>query len=71
MIERREITELEVVISWNAIGFAHRSKRFRLLDRIDAEVGFQIEVELEHVGRIPGHAGYDLEHLVGDLARWR
>ena len=46
MSERREIAQLDCVVTHDAISFADRSKHFRLLDCIDAQVCFEIKIEV-------------------------
>ena len=59
VIERREILELQIGITGNAVSLAHRCKDFGLLHGIDTEVGFEVEVHLQHVFRIACHRGDD------------
>ena len=69
MSERRIVAQLEVVLAGNAKGLAHHRKHLGLLDRIDAQIGFQIEIELQHVARIPGLLRHDGQHLLHDGVR--
>ena len=46
MGEGGEFAQLEVLIAGNLVGHAHRGKHFRLLNGIDAEVRFQIEIQI-------------------------
>ena len=67
----RELPQLEIVLARDVVGLAHRGKGLGLLDRVDAEVGLEVELEVEHVGRIPGLLGDDRQHLVRNgIARW-
>ena len=45
----REVAQLQILVARNVVGCAHRGKHLRLLDGVDAEVGFQIEIEVQHV----------------------
>ena len=42
---------------------------FDPLDRVDAEVGFQLHVGVEHVDRVTGLVSDDLEHERAEVAR--
>ena len=64
--EVREIAQLEVGIAWDAEDFANRGEHFRLLDGIDAEVGFHVQVRIEHLDGVAGLFGDDGEHLVAN-----
>ncbi len=37
-----------------------------MFDGVDAEVGFEVEFEVEHLGRIAGLFGHDGEDLLDD-----
>ena len=39
---------------------AHRGKQFSLFNRINTEVGFHIQVQLQHIFRITGFFGNDI-----------
>ena len=65
VVEGGVVAEGEVVVAFDGVFLADGGERFGLFDGVDAEVGFQVEVEVEHVGRIPGLRGDDLQHLGG------
>ena len=46
---------------------AHRGEQFGLLDGVDAEVGFQVEVEVEDLGWVAGLFAHQGEHEFHDL----
>ena len=46
------------------VGLAHRRERLGLLHRVHAEVGLEVEVEIEHVRRVAGLLGDDRQHTV-------
>ena len=52
MADSRIIFQLDAVLLGNAIMFAQGSKEFSLFDRINAEVGFHIQVNIKHIFRI-------------------
>ena len=60
--ERREVAQLELVVARDVVGLPHRREGLGLLHGVDAEVGLEVEVELEHVGGIAGLLGDDGEH---------
>ena len=62
MLEGREVAQVQVLLLGNAEGLADLSHGLGLLDRVDAEVGLQIEVQVEHVARVPRLLGNDGKH---------
>ena len=57
------VAELELVVAFDAEAFADEGEDLGLFDGVDAEVGFEVEVEVEHVGGVAGlvgHHGQDL-----------
>ena len=44
---------------------AHRGKQFSLFDRINTQVGFHIQVQLQHIFRVAGFFGYHRDHFFG------
>ena len=63
MRQRREIAQLQIVFARNVIRGTDGRKHFRLLHRVDPEIRFQIQIEIEHIRRIAGLLGNDLHHL--------
>ena len=53
---------LQVVVAVDAEAGADGGEDLGLLDGVDAQVGFQVEVEVEQLGRVAGHLGDDLHH---------
>ena len=45
----REIAELQVRVARDVVGLADGGEHLGLLDGVDAEVGFQVEIEVQHV----------------------
>ena len=64
MGQRRVIAQFDLIVTSNAVGFADRRHDLRLLHRIDAEIGFEIEVQIEHVDGIAGLLGYQRQDSV-------
>ena len=52
--QRRKVAQLEILVARNVVDLADGSEHLRLLDGVDAEVGFQIEIEIQHVLGIAG-----------------
>ena len=72
VLEGREVAELEALLALDAVGLADRGEGLGLLHGVDAEVGLEVEVHLEHVRGVAGLVGHDLEDLLDDgvLAGW-
>ena len=66
MRQRRVVAQFEVLIEWNVVEFANRGDHLRLLHGIDAEVGFEIQVQIEHVLGIAGLLGDNLQYFLLD-----
>ena len=67
VLERREVAELQVLLALDAVGLAHRGEHLGLLHGVDAEVGLEVEVHLQHVRRIAGLLGHDVEDPLHDV----
>ena len=57
------VAELELVVAFDAEAFADEGEHLGLLDGVDAEVGFEVEVEVQHVGGVAGLVGHHRQHL--------
>ena len=44
-----EFAQLDLVIASNAVGFADGGKHLGLLHRVHAQVGFKVEIQIEHI----------------------
>ena len=66
VVEGRVVAELERVVAFDAVDLADGGEHFGLLDGVDAEVGFEVEVHVEQFGRVAGLFGDDREHAGGD-----
>ena len=64
--EGGEVAQFEVVVARDVEACPDGGEDFGLLDRVDAEVGLQVEVEVEQFGRVAGHVGDDLDDLGRD-----
>ena len=65
MVDGRVVAQLEFVVAFDAVLLADGGEQFGLFDGVDAEVGFEVEVEVEHVGRVAGLLGDEREHVRG------
>ena len=68
------VAQLEVVVAVDAVALADGGEHLGLFDGVDAEVGFEVEVGVEHVGRVAGLLGDDRQdrgrdHVVVGAAR--
>ena len=59
--QRRVVAQAQTLHLRDAERLTHRSKRLSLLDRVDAEIRFQVEVKVQHVLRIAGLLCHDTE----------
>ena len=57
------VAELELVVAFDAEAFADEGEHLGLFDGVDAEVGFEVEVEVQHVGGVAGLVGHHRQHL--------
>ena len=72
MPERRERPKLEIVLALDIVRLADCGKGLGLLDGVDPEVGLEVELEVQHVRRIPGLLRDDGQHLRRHrIAHWR
>ena len=53
MGQRREITQRQPIITLNPILITQRRKRLRLLHRINPQIRLEIQIQLQHLNRIP------------------
>ena len=47
--QRREIAQFQILVTRNVVRLADGGEHFRLLDGVDAEIGFEIQVQIQHV----------------------
>ena len=62
------VAEFELVVAFDAVVLADGGEHFGLFDGVDAEVGFEVEVEGEHVGRVAGLVGDQGEDVGFDVS---
>ena len=69
MVQRREITKLQIVITLHVVTLTHRREHLGLLHRVHTQISLQIQIRLQQINRIPRHLSNHLrhhrEHLVG------
>ena len=58
----REIAQLQVRVARDVVGLADGGEHLGLLDGVDAEIGFQVEIEIQHVLGIAGLLRDQVEH---------
>ena len=62
VVEGRVVAQLERVVACDPVGLADLGEQLGLLDRVDAEVGLQVEVQVEQFGRVAGLLGDQRHH---------
>ncbi len=67
VLEGGVVAEGEVVVAFDAVTVADGGEGFGLFDGVDSEVGFQVEVEVEHLGWVAGLFGHHRQHRVPHL----
>ena len=65
MADRRIILELDTVLLGNTIVLTQGGKEFGLFDRINAEVGFHIQVNIQHIFGVTRLFAYHFDHFFG------
>ena len=63
MSQGRKVAQFQGIIARDVVGGANGREHLGLLYRVDAQVGFQIKIQIEHVRRIAGLLGNDSHHL--------
>ncbi len=66
VVEGGVVAEFEVVVAGDVPGFADGGEDFGLLDGVDAQVGFEVEVGVQEVGGVAGLLGDDGQDAVED-----
>ncbi len=66
VVEGGVVAEFEVVVAGDVLGFADGGEDFGLLDGVDAQVGFEVEVGVQEVGGVAGLLGDDGQDAVED-----
>ena len=66
VVEGRVVAQLQAFVEGDLVGLADRREHLGLLDRVDPQVGLEVEVEVEQVGRVAGLLGDQGEDAVGE-----
>ena len=66
VVDGRVVAEFEFVVVVDAVFLADGGEQFGLFDGVDAEVGFEVEVDGEHLGRVAGLFGDEGDDACGD-----
>ena len=69
--EGGEVAQFEVVVAGDAVVLADGGEDLGLFDGVHAEVGFQVEVDVEQLGGVSGELGDNAHHGVGHLVAGR
>ncbi len=69
MTQRGEVIQRHVFIGLHVEVLGQLAEELGLLDAVDAQVGFQIGVELDHFGRIAGLLDHEVDHELFQLGR--
>ena len=60
------VTQVDAFLHRNRKGFAYGGEGFGLFHRVDAQIRFQIQVEIQHILRVAGFGGDQGEDAGGD-----
>ena len=58
VVEGRVVAQLERLVELDPVGLADRGEHLGLLDGVDAEIGLEVEIHVEQLGRIAGLLGH-------------
>ena len=58
------VAQGQAVVAFDVVGGSDGGEGLGLLHGVDAEVGFEVEVEVEQVGGVAGLFGHDRQHLL-------
>ena len=64
--QRVIVAQLQIITAWDVVGLADCGQDFGLLHRVDAQVGFQIEFQVQHLGRVARLLADQSQHALGD-----
>ncbi len=71
----RIVAQLQILVTRDVVDASDGGEQLRLLHGVNAKIGFQVEIEIQHVLGIPGllhHQSEDafLDGFVGGLRGW-
>ena len=58
----RVVAQGEAVVAFDVVGGSDGGEGLGLFDGVDAQVGFQVQVQVEQVGGVAGLLGHDVQH---------
>ena len=62
--QRRVVAQIDAFLHRNRKRFADGGERLGLLDGVNAQISFQVQVQVEHVLRVAGLARHHAQHLL-------
>ena len=71
MPQRREIVERQVLVRLHVEVFGQLAEELSLLDAVDAQVGFQVGIQLDDFGRIAGLLDHEVDQELFQFSRGR
>ncbi len=60
------VSQFAILVAWNAVDLADGREHFRLFDGVNPEIGFEIEIQVQHVFRIAGLLHHQCENAFLD-----
>ena len=69
MCQGREIAQLQVRVTFDTELLTHGGEHLGLLDRVDTQVGLEVEIHFQHVGRVTGLVGDEFDDFLLDTDR--
>ncbi len=63
MTQRREVTQLQVLVTLQLVVLTNRREHLGLLHRVDTQIRLQIQIRLQQLRRIPRHLRNHRRHL--------
>ena len=69
MADSRIIFQLDAFLLGNTVMFAHSGKQFGLFDGVNAQIGFHIQIQIQHIFRIAGLFGHHSHNFITHLGR--
>ena len=65
------VAQGQAVVAFDVVGGSDGGEGLGLFHGVDAEVGFEVEVQVEQVGGVAGLCGHDGQHLLLDAVSGR
>ena len=64
VLERGVVAQFTVLVARDAVSLADGGEHLGLFDGVDAEIGFEIEIQVQHVARVAGLLDHHLQNLL-------